>query len=86
MRMGDMVQAGLTPMQALAVGTNLSGQFISAPVGIIYAGNKKADMLILDADPSLDIRNTRSLRTIIKNGKMYDRAELLKRLTLINTR
>ena len=74
-----MVQAGLTPMQALAVGTNLSGQFISAPVGIIYAGNK-ADMLILDADPSLDIRNTRSLRTIIKNGKMYDRAELLKRL------
>ncbi len=75
-----MVQAGLTPMQALAVGTNLSGQFISAPVGIVYGGNK-TDMLILDADPSLDIRNTRSLRTIIKNGKMYDRAELLKRLT-----
>ncbi|HMD13032.1 MAG TPA: amidohydrolase family protein, partial [Bacteroidota bacterium] len=74
-----MVHGGLTPMQALAVGTNLSGQFLGASVGIIYAGNK-ADMLILDADPSRDIRNTRSLRTIIKNGKIYDRAELLKRL------
>ena len=79
MELEYMVRAGLTPMQALAVATNLSGQFLSAPVGIIYPGNK-ADMLILDADPSLDIRNTRSLRTIIKNGKMYDRAELLKRL------
>lgn len=79
MELEYMVRAGLTPMQALASATNLSGQFLGAPVGIIYIGSK-ADMLILDADPSYDIRNTRSLRTIMKNGKMYSHAELLKRL------
>jgi imidazolonepropionase-like amidohydrolase len=77
--MEEMVKAGLTPMQALALATTLGGQYlgISSGVGSIYLG-AKADLLILDADPTLDIRNTRSIRTVVKGGIMYDHNALLK--------
>ena len=73
-----MVQAGLTPLQAIAVGTTLGGQFISGRnVGMISLGSK-ADMVVLDADPSENILNSRRVHTIIKGGVFFDHDTLLK--------
>lgn len=73
-----MVQAGLTPLQAIAVGTTLGGQFVSErTVGMISLGSK-ADMVVLDADPSENILNSRRVHTIIKGGVFFDHDALLK--------
>lgn len=44
--------------------------------GTIEPG-KRADMLILAADPLSDIRNTRTLEVVIMNSKVLDRSSLL---------
>jgi len=33
---------------------------------------KLADLLVLDRDPTTDIRNTNSIRYVMKNGRLYD--------------
>ena len=40
--------------------------------GGVYAPGKLADLLVLDADPLDDIRNTRTIRFVMKNGRLYD--------------
>ncbi len=73
-----LVKAGLTPMQALTAATFLSAKFlrILPKTGTIEPG-KDADLLILDADPLADIRNTRSIGMVIKKGRIFHAAELL---------
>jgi imidazolonepropionase-like amidohydrolase len=46
-------------------------------IGTIDPG-KQADLLILDANPLEDIRNTRSVRTIIKHGVVFDHQQLIE--------
>jgi imidazolonepropionase-like amidohydrolase len=61
--------AGLTPAKALAAGT-LNGARaigIADQAGTIAVG-KAADLVLLDADPLVDIRNTRRIAAVIKNG------------------
>ena len=38
--------------------------------------SKRADMILLDANPLEDISNIRTVRTVITNGRMYDSAPL----------
>ena len=45
-------------------------------LGSIEAG-KLADMVIIDGDPLADIRNTRKVRWVVKNGEVFDLATLL---------
>lgn len=68
---------GGTAMEALRAGTIGSAEAIghAADVGSIEPG-KFADLLILEADPSADIRNTRSIVHVMKNGRLYDAATL----------
>jgi imidazolonepropionase-like amidohydrolase len=64
-----MVQAGLTPMQALTAATSSNAKFIGAKdLGVVAAG-KAADLLVLDADPLADIRNTRRIHAVYIAGK-----------------
>jgi imidazolonepropionase-like amidohydrolase len=65
-----MVQAGLTPVQAITVGTRNASRLlkIDKDFGTIEIG-KRADFLILDGDPSIDIKNTRKIVAVYKAGK-----------------
>lgn len=69
--------SGGTPLEALRAGTIGSAEAIghAADVGSIEPG-KFADLLVLDADPLTDIRNTRAIRWVMKNGRLYDAATL----------
>ncbi|NLU95427.1 amidohydrolase family protein [Chitinophaga sp. Ak27] len=65
-----MVQAGLTPLQAITAATRNAATAlnISQHTGTIEKG-KVADLLLLDADPSKDIRNTRKIAVVYKAGQ-----------------
>ncbi|HEV8329907.1 MAG TPA: amidohydrolase family protein [Steroidobacteraceae bacterium] len=71
------VQGGMTPHEALRAGTIGSAEAIgrAAEFGSIEPG-KFADLAILDADPRADIRNSRSVVQVMKNGRLYDAVTL----------
>jgi len=64
-----MVQAGLTPLQAISVATKNAAQLlrIADKYGTLEPG-KKANFIVLERDPSQDIRNTQTIRAVWKNG------------------
>lgn len=69
-----LVQAGLTPMQALQASTKLPAEFLGKlkTQGTIEQG-KIADLLLLDANPLEDIHNTQKIRAVVLRGKLLDR-------------
>jgi imidazolonepropionase-like amidohydrolase len=72
-----LVRAGLTPMQALEAGTRRAAEMVRADdaFGTIEVG-KRADLLILDANPLEDIRNTQKIAAVVLNGRYLDRQAL----------
>ncbi|MCY4077184.1 MAG: amidohydrolase family protein [Acidobacteria bacterium] len=74
------VEAGLTPMQALVAAT-ATGASLTPPVGEAEFGTlevgKIADLVVLDADPLADIRNTLRIDRVMKAGAWVDREGLL---------
>ena len=71
------VRLGLSPREALAAATNnYSLQFGWNELGLIASG-RRADILVLDADPTANIWNTRRISTIVLNGEVLDRDSLL---------
>lgn len=65
-----MVQAGLTPLQAITVGTKNAAKLlgIDGQHGTIEEG-KKADFIVLEANPADNIRNTRKISSVWIGGK-----------------
>jgi imidazolonepropionase-like amidohydrolase len=77
-----LVRSGLTPLEALRSATYNPAEFLGAldSLGTVTKG-KVADLVLLDADPLTDIRNTRRISLVIANGRVFDgsaRAQLLK--------
>ena len=74
------VEAGLTPMQALVAAT-ATGARAMPPVGESDFGTlevgKIADLILLDADPLADIRNTLAIDRVMQRGEWVDRDGLL---------
>jgi len=70
-----LVQAGLTPMQAIQAATINGAKFLGLDhdYGTLSPG-KVADFLVLDADPLSDITNSRKIDSVWMNGKAVDRA------------
>ncbi|MEN9599173.1 MAG: hypothetical protein RL596_1484 [Bacteroidota bacterium] len=66
-------QAGLTPLEAIQTATIVPASVMKKDMelGSITEG-KKADLIILEANPLENISNIRKIKTVIKNGKIYD--------------
>ena len=73
--LGLLVQAGLTPLAALRAATVEPARYFSATdsLGSVAAG-KVADLLVLDADPTVEIRNARRIHVVLADGRVYDSA------------
>ena len=71
-----MASAGMTPMEVIVAGTSRGAEYLQLADSGVLAPGKRADFLVLDANPLDDIRNTRRIaRTFIK-GVEIDRAAL----------
>jgi imidazolonepropionase-like amidohydrolase len=66
---------GLSPTEVLRCATAGAAAFMDMDedVGTIAEG-KRADLILLDANPLLDITNTRRIDTVIADGRVFDRA------------
>lgn len=71
------VDAGMSPMQAIQSTTSVpaGAMGLSKDTGTIEAG-KRADLIVLNADPLADIRNIRKLRWVVANGRVMEPAGL----------
>ena len=74
------VQAGLLPLEALQSATRNPAIFLGQidSLGTVESG-KIANLVLLDANPLEDIRNTRKIRAVVLNGK-YLSYETLQKL------
>jgi imidazolonepropionase-like amidohydrolase len=72
-----MVASGLTPLQALRTATLNPAKFLRATdsLGSIAPG-KVADLVLLDGNPLARIENTRRIRAVVANGRLYTRSML----------
>jgi imidazolonepropionase-like amidohydrolase len=69
--------AGFSPMDALRSATAVSAQAMGMEreVGTIEVG-KRADLLVLDANPLESISNIRKVRLVMKGGTLYRSTDL----------
>jgi hypothetical protein len=73
-----LVRIGLSPREALAAATNnYALQFGWNELGQIAPG-RRADILVVDADPTQNVWNARRISTLIVDGNVMDRDALLK--------
>ncbi|MCA1660148.1 MAG: amidohydrolase family protein, partial [Verrucomicrobiaceae bacterium] len=75
--MEQLVLAGLRPADALFAATVAPADYfgLGDQYGSVAAG-KTADLVLLDANPLENIRNTQRINAVIFNGNLYDRAAL----------
>lgn len=68
-----MTQGGMTPHRALQAATIDGARYLGLDhdIGSIEPG-KLGDLIVLDADPLADIHNTKSVGTVVLNGRVYD--------------
>jgi imidazolonepropionase-like amidohydrolase len=71
----DMI--GMTPLEALRSATRLAAEFsgVADSLGTVEVG-KVADVVLLDADPLVDIRHVGRIRAVIMGGRLFDRSRL----------
>jgi len=74
-----LVESGLTPMQALKAATSWPAEILEgknkargeAKIGSIRAGNF-ADLVVVSADPTSDISNTKKIERVMKEGRWVE--------------
>jgi len=72
-----LVEAGLTPMEALQTATLNPARFLGMEkdLGTVQKG-KLGDLVLLDANPLEDISNTQKINAVVVNGRLLDRRAL----------
>lgn len=75
--MGELVAAGLSPTETLRAATWNGAVFlgVTETYGSVEPG-KRADLVILDANPLDDIENTRRIKAVLFGGRYFDREAL----------
>jgi imidazolonepropionase-like amidohydrolase len=74
--MQQLVDCGLTPLQAIQAATLNPAQWSGVnDLGTVKPGNR-ADLLILDANPLTSIENTRRISGVVLEGRYFDRTTL----------
>ena len=75
-----MVQAGIPPAQVLVAATKTAAEYLGQDsLGTIERG-KLADLVIVDGNPLEDIKKTRNIEVVIKEGRIIKREKLLKEI------
>ena len=69
----SFVRGGMTPLEALGAGTIVAAQSLGMErdIGSLEVG-KLADLVVLRADPTVDIRNSDDIDYVMLGGRMYD--------------
>lgn len=73
-----LVEAGLSPREVLAAATLENARVLREEEnrGVVEAG-LVADLVLIEADPLADIRNTRRIRHVVRGGRLLDPATIL---------
>lgn len=80
-----MAKAGFTPWQILESGTKNVAKYVNqeSEFGTVAAG-KRADLVLLNANPLIDVGNWNQRAGVMVRGKYYDAAEIERRLGDLN--
>jgi cytosine/adenosine deaminase-related metal-dependent hydrolase len=78
------VKAGLTPYETLQAATVNAAKYLGEfeQAGTIEVG-KRADFILLGANPLVDIRNAADVRGVFTHGKLYSEEDLAMRLSRV---
>jgi len=81
-----LVEAGLSPIAALRAATWNPAEFlhVTQDYGSIDPG-KVADLVVLDADPLIAVRNTTRIRAVFRRGHLIDENALQSMLERVRT-
>ena len=71
-----MVEAGMSPAEGIVAATSRSAEYLHLNDTGVLAAGKRADFLVLDANPLDDIKNTRRISRVFVDGEEIDRAKL----------
>ena len=83
----QLVQAGLTPLQALQAATTNGARFMGvADRSATIAVGKDADLVLLTANPLEDIANVKKIDAVVSRGKAYPAATLANMMRAIKNR
>ena len=75
--LANFVEAGFTPMEALQTATSNPARFLGRErIAGSVAQGKLADLVLLSANPLVDIRNTPKINVVLAGGRILDRAAL----------
>ena len=77
----SFVRGGATPVEALRFGTSDPARMYGfSDIGTLEAG-KLADLVVLNADPTVDIQNTDDIAFVMLNGRLYEAETLNETVT-----
>jgi len=71
------VKAGMSPAEALCTATINPARMLNkqATMGSVKVGNV-ADLVLLDANPLVDIKNTTRIASVVQRGRLFSRTEM----------
>ena len=73
------MRLGMSPLDALRSATSLAAKHLGLQgLGMLEPG-KQASLLVLNSDPTSDIRNTRDIHSVYLNGQRIDRSAIASR-------
>lgn len=82
--MAHLVRAGLTPAEVLRAATIDAARYagLADVAGSVEVG-KRADLVLLEANPLTNIANTRRVSAVVQDGRLYDRNRLDQLLAFV---